>query len=434
MSCSAHRPCTVSLRRRAELIRTKMRCWVRRRLAEKHVIIFVPGAHALSVDRPPLPPASRRRKSCESCRGSEDRFEESRAVRQSPTSPPAPFPIISQNSTWNPRSDLASRAHTNPWSRARQGLIVLKNYFRQQPGGAASDRGKQTSTATQGAYTPRLNGRQDHACKHVPPNIALLLVGHPWGLSARPAAGCDQTCRIQRKRAPHILQWRGECGNHVSLRCFSCCRSLWQVCAQDCGLRRQRVPNSAPNPDRAALPAEELEEVEYAPTITLLTPSPGEVVLPAARSATPTWKPTRTLTFSPQVVRGVVELSWEVLFFDMAQGFVQAEIDGETVETPLPFDPETGLPLGPDAERLRLDARFGSGQPLQDGPHQARLTLYSLLGLEIAATAANFSVNASPARDPPSLSPRGTEPVTRPPLCLPREVPRARAAVSRARS
>jgi len=209
---------------------------------------------------------------------------------------------------------------------------------------------------------------------------------------------------------------------------------LWQVCAQDCGLRRQRVPNSAPTPDRAALPAEELEEVEYAPTITLLTPSPGEVVLPAERSAGPTWKPTRTLTFSPQVVRGVVELSWEVLFFDMAQGFVQAEIDGETVETPLPFDPETGLPLGPDAERLRLDARFGSGQPLQDGPHQARLTLYSLLGLEIAATAANFSVNASPARDPPSLSPRGTEPVTRPPLCLPREVPRARAAVSRAQA
>ena len=99
----------------------------------------------------------------------------------------------------------------------------------------------------------------------------------------------------------------------------------------------------------------------YAAQVVVLTPAAGELV------------------------QGVVDLSWEVLFFDMADGYAQVEVDGETVETPLPFDPATSLPF---EQELRFDARFGSAQPLGNGAHTLRVILHSLLGEPLAASEA----------------------------------------------
>ncbi len=57
-------------------------------------------------------------------------------------------------------------------------------------------------------------------------------------------------------------------------------------------------------------------------------------------------------------ISGTVFISWEVLFFDTPDGFVQLELDGEDIETPLPLDPATGSFLEPELYLDRLVLPF----------------------------------------------------------------------------
>ncbi len=41
-------------------------------------------------------------------------------------------------------------------------------------------------------------------------------------------------------------------------------------------------------------------------------------------------------------ISGLVVVTWEVLHFDISYGYVEIELDGEVVETPLPQDPVSG--------------------------------------------------------------------------------------------
>ncbi len=47
-------------------------------------------------------------------------------------------------------------------------------------------------------------------------------------------------------------------------------------------------------------------------------------------------------------ISGIVFVTWEVLYFDISDGYVEIELDGEVVETPLPLDPVSGNFLEPE--------------------------------------------------------------------------------------
>ena len=47
-------------------------------------------------------------------------------------------------------------------------------------------------------------------------------------------------------------------------------------------------------------------------------------------------------------VSGIVVITWEVLYFDVSEGYVEIELDGEIIETPLPLDPVSGNFLEPE--------------------------------------------------------------------------------------
>jgi hypothetical protein len=47
-------------------------------------------------------------------------------------------------------------------------------------------------------------------------------------------------------------------------------------------------------------------------------------------------------------ISGIVVVTWEVLYYDISDGYVEIELDGEVVETPLPLDPVSGNILEPE--------------------------------------------------------------------------------------
>ena len=47
-------------------------------------------------------------------------------------------------------------------------------------------------------------------------------------------------------------------------------------------------------------------------------------------------------------ITSIVVVTWEVLYFDISDGYVEIELDGEVIETPLPLDPTSGNFLEPE--------------------------------------------------------------------------------------
>ena len=76
-------------------------------------------------------------------------------------------------------------------------------------------------------------------------------------------------------------------------------------------------------PDTSTVPLEHSED-NPAPVVRIYSPSEG------------------------QNISGLVVVTWEVLYFDISDGYVEIELDGEVVETPLPLDPVSGNFLEPE--------------------------------------------------------------------------------------
>lgn len=47
-------------------------------------------------------------------------------------------------------------------------------------------------------------------------------------------------------------------------------------------------------------------------------------------------------------ITNIVVVTWEVLYFDISDGYVEIEVDGEVIETPLPVEPVSGNFLEPE--------------------------------------------------------------------------------------
>ena len=80
-------------------------------------------------------------------------------------------------------------------------------------------------------------------------------------------------------------------------------------------------------------------------------------------------------------------------FFDIAEGYVEIEVDHEVVNTPLPLDPASRELMEPE---LVLSSRFGSNVPLGDGAHSLVAVLYDLQGRALARDGVNVTVSHGP--------------------------------------
>mmetsp|Transcript_13568 Transcript_13568/g.37538 ORF Transcript_13568/g.37538 Transcript_13568/m.37538 type:complete len:260 (+) Transcript_13568:25-804(+) len=90
----------------------------------------------------------------------------------------------------------------------------------------------------------------------------------------------------------------------------------------------------------------------------------------------------------------ILVVNWEVLFFDINEGYVEIELDGEVVDTPLPFDLVTGNMIEPE---LAFARSSGSLAVPSVGPHQIVARLYSWHAKEISAESVHFFVTPSAA-------------------------------------